>query len=208
VGIFLGILYSGWDNKRYSRVSVKHNGHAPPEARLPPVMVASVFIPVGLFWFAWTNSPSVHWSVSIIATIPFGLGMTLVFIGLVNYLVDAYVIYAASVLAANTVFRCMFGAGFPLFTTYMYQNLGVHWAGSIPAFLSLACVPFPFLFYKYGAAIRLKCKYSAEAAAILESLKQEDIDDESAEEEKSDAKEIDGETGKKGAVGTDSGVLA
>lgn len=208
VGIFLGILYSGWDNKRYAKVSAKHNGHAPPEARLPPVMLASVFIPVGLFWFAWTNSPSIHWSVSIIGTIPFGFGMTLVFIGLVNYLVDAYVIYAASVLAANTVFRCMFGAGFPLFTTYMYQNLGVHWAGSIPAFLSLACVPFPFLFYKYGAAIRLKCKYSAEAAAILESLKQEDIDDESLEEEKSDAKEIDGETGKKGAVGTDNGVLA
>lgn len=53
----------------------------------------------------------------------------------------------------------------------MYENLGIHWASSIPAFLALACVPFPFLFYKYGEAIRLKCKYAAVAAAVLEEIR-------------------------------------
>jgi hypothetical protein len=53
----------------------------------------------------------------------------------------------------------------------MYQNLGIHWASSIPAFLALACIPFPFLFYKYGKSIRLKCKYAAEAARVLEEMK-------------------------------------
>lgn len=53
----------------------------------------------------------------------------------------------------------------------MYRGLGIHWASSIPAFLALACVPFPFLFYKYGESIRLKCKYAAEAAAVLEKLR-------------------------------------
>lgn len=76
-------------------------------------------------------------------------------------------IYAASVLAANSVLRSLFGAAFPLFTTAMYQNLGIHWASSIPAFLAVACLPFPFLFYKYGAAIRMKCKFAAEAAEVL-----------------------------------------
>jgi hypothetical protein len=72
----------------------------------------------------------------------------------------------------------------------MYKNLGIHWASSIPAFLSLICLPFPFLLYKYGAIIRLKCKYSAEAAAILEELRQEDdILDESADDEKMDGNE-------------------
>jgi hypothetical protein len=76
----------------------------------------------------------------------------------------------------------------------MYQNLGIHWASSIPAFLSLACVPFPFLLYKYGATIRLKCKYSAEAAAILEELRQDDVGDEFGEDEKSDGnKEAEGD---------------
>lgn len=53
----------------------------------------------------------------------------------------------------------------------MYQNLGIHWASSIPAFLALACVPFPFLFYKYGKGIRLRCKYAAEAAKVLEQFR-------------------------------------
>jgi hypothetical protein len=71
-----------WDNKRYAKTEVKHNGNAPPEARLPPAMVGSVFLPLGLFWFAWTNYPSIHWSVSIIATAPFGFGMVLVFLSI------------------------------------------------------------------------------------------------------------------------------
>lgn len=53
----------------------------------------------------------------------------------------------------------------------MYKNLGVHWASSIPAFLALACVPFPFLFLRYGKAIRMRCKYAAEAAEVLQRMR-------------------------------------
>ena len=87
-----------------------------------------------------------------------------------NYLLDAYTIYAASVLAANSVLRSMFGFAFPLFTNYMYQNLGIHWASSIPAFLALACVPAPFLFYRYGAPIRRAQKYSREAEEVMKKI--------------------------------------
>lgn len=83
---------------------------------------------------------------------------------------DSYTVFAASVLAANSVLRSLFGAIFPLFTTYMYRGLGIHWASAIPGFLALACLPFPFLFYKYGASIRKKCKYTREAEEILEKM--------------------------------------
>jgi len=173
VGMIAAVVYSIWDNKRYNKaIKASESGIAAPEARLPPAFVGSVAIPVGLFWFAWTNSPSIHWIVSIIASAPFGFGVVLVFLSIMNYLIDAYLIYAASVLAANSVLRSLFGAAFPLFTSYMYADLGIHWASSIPAFLALACVPFPFLFYKYGAAIRQRCKFAAEAAAILEKMQQ------------------------------------
>lgn len=79
----------------------------------------------------------------------------------------------ASVLAANAVLRSLFGVAFPLFTSYMYDGLGIHWASSIPAFLALACVPFPFIFYRYGPAIRKRCKFAAEADAFMKSLRQE-----------------------------------
>ncbi|EME50399.1 hypothetical protein DOTSEDRAFT_69055 [Dothistroma septosporum NZE10] len=185
VGMLLAVGYAILYNRHYSKISDKYKGFAPPEARLPLCMVGSVAVPIGLFWFAWTNSPSVHWSVSIIAGAPFGFGMVLIFLGILNYLIDAYTIFAASVLAANSVLRSLFGAAFPLFTTQMFNNLGIHWASSIPAFLALACVPFPFLFYKYGAGIRERCKYAAQSDKFMREMQKqnEDNDDDESEEE-------------------------
>lgn len=172
VGMMLAVVYSIWDNKRYLRCcTADPSGFAPPEARLPPAMIGGIAIPIGLFWFAWTNGPNVQFMVSIIAGAPFGFGMVLVFLAIMNYLIDSYVIFAASVLAANAVLRSLFGFAFPLFTTYMYQNLGIHWASTIPAFLALACVPFPYLFYLYGKRIREKCKYASEAAAFMDRIR-------------------------------------
>lgn len=186
VGMLIAVIYTLWDNKRFIKVQEKHEGFAPPEARLPPTMIASVAIPIGLFWFAWTNYPDIHFMASIAAGVPFGFGMVLVFLGIMNYLIDAYTIFAASVLAANSVMRSLFGAAFPLFTTYMYQNLGIHWASCIPAFLALACVPFPFLFYKYGASIRTRCKFAAQSDAFMRKIQQQAASSPSEEEELED----------------------
>ncbi|KAL3472747.1 major facilitator superfamily domain-containing protein [Aspergillus californicus] len=172
VGMLIAVVYSIWDNKRYIRAQDDNDGFAPPEARLPPCMIASIAIPVGLFWFAWTNYTTIHWMACVAAGVPFGFGMVLVFLSIMSYLIDTYTIFAASVLAANSVLRSIFGAVFPLFTTYMYNDLGIHWASSIPAFLALACVPFPFLFYKYGRPIRLRCKYAAQSDAFMRKMMQ------------------------------------
>lgn len=107
------------------------------------------------------------------ASVPFGFGMVLVFLAIMNYLVDAYTIFAASVLAANSVIRSLFGAAFPLFTSQMYTNLGIHWASSIPAFLALVCVPMPILFKIYGPKIRERCKFAAESAAFMRRLQEQ-----------------------------------
>ena len=50
--------------------------------------------------------------------------MLLVFLSVINYLIDCYLVFAASTLAANSVLRSLFGAAFPLFTTPMLRNLG------------------------------------------------------------------------------------
>jgi hypothetical protein len=186
VGMLMAVAYSIWDNKRYSKLADKYKGFAPPEARLPPTIIGGIVLPIGLFWFAWTNYPSIHWIVSIMAGAPFGFGMVLVFLGIMNYLIDAYTIFAASVLAANSVLRSLFGAAFPLFTTQMYNNLGIHWASTVPAFLALACVPMPFLFYKYGAQIREKCKFAAESAAFMQRM-QKQVEGDSTSDVASDA---------------------
>ncbi|KAE8152094.1 major facilitator superfamily domain-containing protein [Aspergillus avenaceus] len=187
IGILLAVLYHDIIYSKYVKraLSVAPN-RLPPEERLPESFFSSIALPIGLFWFAWTNSASVHWMAPTAAGIPFGFGMVICFISVFNYLADSYTIFAASVFAANSLLRCAFGAAFPLFTTYMYVNLGIHWASSIPAFLALACTPMPFLFYKYGAWVRKRCHYAAEADAFLERMLANAAETEPQETEKED----------------------
>lgn len=170
VGMIIAVACTFPDNFRYAKLCGQSTGRLAPEVRLPPSIVGGIALPIGLFWFAWTNSPTIHWMAPVAAGVPFGFGLVLVFLSVFNYLIDAYTIYSASVLAANSALRSLFGFAFPLFTTYMYRNLGIHWASSIPAFLAVACVPFPILFYLYGAQIRKRCVYAAEAEAFMQRL--------------------------------------
>ncbi|KUJ21337.1 MFS general substrate transporter [Mollisia scopiformis] len=172
VGMIIGLAYMLYDNRRYMRLldTLPENGVPVPEWRLPPTIIGSIALPIGLFWFAWTNGPSVHWSVSIIGSAPFAFGCVLVFVSVLTYLVDTYTIYAASVLAATAMLRSFFGTAFPLFVSQMYANLGIHWASSIPGFLTLLCLPFPPIMYFWGAELRMKCKYAAQAAAKMAQM--------------------------------------
>ena len=124
------------------------NGELKPEKRLPPAFVGAFCIPICLFWFGWSARPSIHWIMPIIGSGFFAVGTFLLFNSVLNYLPDAYPEYAASVLAGNDFMRSSFGAGFPLFATAMYKNLGVGWASSTLGFLSIAFIPIPFLLYR------------------------------------------------------------
>lgn len=172
LGIVFALFYAAlFDQKRYANVVKKSpNGAAPPEARLPPAMLGSVALPIGLFWFAWTNAPETFWLISVSAGVFIGFGMVLLYMSLTNYIVDAYLGYAASALAATTVVRSIAGAAFPLFTGNLYDALGIHWASSVPGFLACVFVPCLVVFYKYGHIIRSKTKFAQEAARMAEAM--------------------------------------
>ncbi|RAH66742.1 MFS transporter [Aspergillus aculeatinus CBS 121060] len=161
IGMLCGTAFMVIINRQYARrCRTSESGRLPPEARLPSGKVGAVLLPVGLFLFAWTNAPSVPWVVCMLGTACFGFGNICVSLALVNYLVDSYVSYAASALAAATVLRSLCGAAFPLFTTAMYNGIGIHWASSVPAFLSLVCLPAPFLLSTYGGRIRQRSRFA------------------------------------------------
>jgi hypothetical protein len=115
VGMMFAVAYGVWDNKRYAKISDDYRDFVPAEARLPPTIVGSLAVPISLFWFAWANGANIHWIVSIIVGMSFAFGTVLIFLGIMNYLIDTYTIYTASVLVANSVLRSLFGAAFPLF---------------------------------------------------------------------------------------------
>ncbi|KIV98833.1 uncharacterized protein PV09_09404 [Verruconis gallopava] len=159
---FLGILLGAiivivpffWYLKKYVEPRVGLDGSIKPEDRLPAACVGAFAIPICLFWFGWASRPDVHWIVPIIGSSWFSIGTFLLFNSVLNYLPDAYPEYAASVLAGNDLFRSSFGAGFPLFASAMYRNLGVAWASSTLAFLSITFIPIPFVLLKFGETLR------------------------------------------------------
>ena len=71
-----------------------------------------------------------------------------------TYLVDAFTIYAASAMAANTVFRSLAGALLPLAGPKMYETLGLGWGNSLLGFIAVALCPLPIIFYIFGERIR------------------------------------------------------
>lgn len=164
VGSNAAIIYLiFWGNPGYARLLARH-GMLPPEARLKPAIIGAVLMPIGLIVFAWTCVPvRIPFIISILATIPYGAAMVLTFLGMNNYLVDAYLPNAASVLAGGTVTRSIAGCVLPLFTLDMYEALGINWGGTLVAALTLVFVPVPFLLVLYGRRIRRLTKHGREA---------------------------------------------
>ncbi|KAK7900191.1 GTPase-activating protein [Exophiala xenobiotica] len=160
VGVFVVLGPFVWYQKKYIEPKFNDKGELQPEWRLPPSFVGAFAIPICLFWFGWSSRADVHWIVPIIGSGWFSIGAFLLFNSVLNYLSDAYPQYAASVLAGNDFFRSSFGAGFPLFATAMYENLGVDWASSTLGFISIAFIPIPFLLFKYGEQLRRRSKFA------------------------------------------------
>lgn len=51
-------------------------------------------------------------------------------------------------------------AVFPLFGIQMYEGLGFQWATGLVAFVTLALMPFPYIFFRYGKRIRAKSRFA------------------------------------------------
>ncbi|CAK7226006.1 hypothetical protein SCUCBS95973_006057 [Sporothrix curviconia] len=160
--VLAAVMHIIIDQTLYLRaVRLSPTGHAAPEHRLYSGMVGSIFLPIGLFWYAWASKPGGNWAAVAASGLPFGLGAFVLFLSSIVYLVESYgASGAASALAANGLIRYMLGAVFPLFTFQMYENLGIHWAGSLFAFLSLALLPIPWLLFKYGHKLRARSRFA------------------------------------------------
>jgi hypothetical protein len=102
---------------------------------------------------------------------------------LLNYLVDAYEVFAASAMAAASLSRCSFGAVLPFAAKPMYSAMGVAWATSLLGFFSLALCVVPFVFVKWGGKLRERspfCQYL---------MKRKEDEREAREEERREARE-------------------
>jgi len=163
--VFASLIYLWWD-AFLERAQAKQ----PPAkwtqieeyVRLPLACLGGPLFVIALFWLGWTARPSIHWIVPTLSALPFGIGFLLIFMGELNYLVDAYEIYAASAMGAASCARSIFGVILPFAARPMYTKLGIPWACSLLGFLSLLMAFIPFIFIKYGDLIRANSKFCQE----------------------------------------------
>ncbi|KAI0788630.1 MFS general substrate transporter [Abortiporus biennis] len=152
------ILY--W-NPVYERLSKQYApAFVPPEFRLDLCMWASPVFAISFFWFGWTSYPHVSLWAPLMSGLFMGFSVVWLFLGLFNYIIDTYLFVAASALASSTVIRSLFGAGFPLFATQMYDRLNPRWASTLLGCLALLMAPIPFVLKSYGPKLRHKSKFA------------------------------------------------
>ncbi|KAI8314216.1 Citrinin biosynthesis cluster MFS transporter mrr1 [Colletotrichum sp. SAR11_240] len=127
--------------------------------RLPLACVGGPLFFVSLFWLGWSARDGVSYVVPMLAGLPFGAGFMLIFIALLNYLTDAYEVFAASANAAASTSRSLLAVVLPLATTPMFNKLGIAGACSLLGGLSAVMCVIPFVFIWKGEEIRAGSRF-------------------------------------------------
>lgn len=167
-GVVACAVYIWYWNPLYERLGKQYAPNpVPPEFRLDICMWAAPGFALSFFWFGWTSYPNVSLWAPLMAGLPLGFTIVWIFLGLINYIIDAYLFAAASALAANTVLRSVFGAGFPLFANQMFDTLNPRWASTLLGCISLLMIPIPIVLKRYGPALRQKSKFAPERKPVV-----------------------------------------
>lgn len=168
IGELIGLLASIYQDELYFRSADKNKetpGTPIPEARLYLSIPGSFAgLTAGLFFYAWTSYPSIHWIIPTIGLGFVGFGMFTVVTAVTGYILDCYTKYAASAIAGVAFLENTFAAFLPLATQSMYTNLGFNWASSLLGFAALALSFIPLVLQAYGRTIRAKSSFMAQAA--------------------------------------------
>ncbi|KAJ5151681.1 hypothetical protein N7492_009976 [Penicillium capsulatum] len=150
------------NDRIYRRLKARNNDIGRPEFRVPLLGVAAILLPAGLFIYGWTAETHRHWIAPNIGAFIFGMGNIITFQCIQTYMVDSYMRFAASALAAGAFLRSLAGFGFPLFAPYMYQALHYGWGNSLLAFVAIVIgIPAPIFLWRFGEPLRKKSTYAA-----------------------------------------------
>ena len=114
IGVLLGVFLISYTTKvHYSQK--QRDGRATPEDRLPPMMLGAVALPVGLFWFAWTSNPGISWVPQVMAGVPIGLGIMMIWskylLKLLSLVMSYFVRQGSKTISESTVWfprACIF----------------------------------------------------------------------------------------------------
>ncbi|KAE8448794.1 hypothetical protein EG329_008796 [Mollisiaceae sp. DMI_Dod_QoI] len=164
VGISIGPITNAMFQEPYFQKQLEKNSFKnTPEGRVMMAKIAGITFPISLFWFAWTSYATIHWIVPILASALWGWSFYTLILMTYTYTEDSYKTFSASALAGIGLIRNTAGAGFPLFGTQMYHQLGNQGATSLLAGLAVLMVPIPFIL---GSSLGVKLRHRSPWARI------------------------------------------
>ncbi|KAF2128633.1 MFS general substrate transporter [Dothidotthia symphoricarpi CBS 119687] len=137
------------------------HGLGPPEHRLIPALYTSLLVPAGLFLFAWSATPNIHWIVSCIGIALATIGIFIIFQTIFLYLAFSYPQFAASLFAGNDFARSAMAAGAVHFSTPLFGGLGVGRGVSLLAGLTVGCAGGVYVLFFYGERLRGRSRFAA-----------------------------------------------
>jgi DHA1 family multidrug resistance protein-like MFS transporter len=148
------------------------------ENHLIPGMVASAFIPAGLFIYgksilslifhhsmlmnsiAWTSRPNIHWMAPTIGLSMSIFGTYFIVQSIFLYIPNIYPRYAASIFAANSLARSLLAFASILFSRPMFESLGIDGGVSLLAGCMVLCSLGMVGLYRWGKGLRERSQFA------------------------------------------------
>ncbi|PHH89384.1 hypothetical protein CDD83_6166 [Cordyceps sp. RAO-2017] len=144
----------------YVRLSAANKGVGQPEYRLPLIIVGVFTLPPAVALYGWCAEHRLPLSLFLLSAVWIRASMTLAFLPLMPYVVDACGLYSASALTGVIVTRCLAGAFLPLLTTWLTESLGYGWGFTLLGAFSFVVGIIPMLILRYGSRWRQRSEYT------------------------------------------------
>jgi MFS family permease len=161
IGTTLGFALNFLQIRKYRSIVADPAREATPEARLYGAMLGSMWLPIGLFIYSFTQYKELHWIGPVIALVLITIGIFFIFESCYSFTSDCYGENSSSAIAGQGFMRNTLGAVSPLFASQFFHNVGSQYAGLLLAVVATLLTLIPFVFYWYGPRLRARSKLAA-----------------------------------------------
>ncbi|KAF4220089.1 hypothetical protein CNMCM8980_003378 [Aspergillus fumigatiaffinis] len=172
IGTTIGFALNFLQIRKYRSIVADPAREATPEARLYGAMLGSIWLPIGLFIYSFTQYKELHWIAPVIALVLITIGIFFIFESCYSFTSDCYGENSSSAIAGQGFMRNTLGAVSPLFASQFFHNVGSQYAGLLLAIVATLLTFIPFVFYWFGPKLRARSKL----AAVITGTKHEEIE--------------------------------
>lgn len=144
----------------YIKLSNTNNGVGLPEYRLPLTIVGVITMSPAVALYGWCAEYRLRLPMFLLSIVWIRASMTLAFLPIMPYVVDACGLYSATALTGVIVIRCLAGAFLPLAAAKLIEHRGYGWGFNALAMASLIAGLIPVLILRYGSRWRQSSKYT------------------------------------------------